>query len=152
MKIGSLSSDIPSIFLFMEKTQSPKLTSMKDPEPYIVAEAIGAFALNNRIRELELNLPCCKSITFPCLTMVGTTPIFYKIIVTAALSQAVQTGAYPEIETRVLRVIFLPFSEGMVSAEQTRDLAMNFNFTLHLKNSWETETGWKQELSLQSCF
>jgi hypothetical protein len=28
---------------------------------------------------------------FPCLTMVGITPFFYKITITAALSKAVQS-------------------------------------------------------------
>ena len=37
--------------------------------------------------------------------MVGTSPIFYKITVTAALSKAIQTGSFPEIETFVLRYI-----------------------------------------------
>lgn len=89
---------------------------MKDPEPQVIAEAIAAFALNNRKRERDLNLPLCNSIMFPCLTMVGTTPVFYKITITAALSRAVQTGSYPETETRVLRYIpSLPRrnSEGM---------------------------------------
>lgn len=48
--------------------------------------------------------------------MVGTLPIFYKITATAALSQAVQARAYPEIETHVLRYVpALPRrnSEGM---------------------------------------
>ncbi|KAH9047120.1 hypothetical protein EDB84DRAFT_1673734 [Lactarius hengduanensis] len=81
------------------------LTSMKDPEPQVIAEAIAAFALNNRKRERDLNLPPCNSNMFPCITMAGTTPVFYKITVTAALSKAVQTGTYPETETRVLRYI-----------------------------------------------
>ena len=82
-----------------------KLTSMKDPEPQVIAEAIAAFALNNRKRERNLNLPPLQSIMFPCLTMVGTSPTFYQITVTTALSKAVQTGVFPEIETRVLRYI-----------------------------------------------
>ncbi|KAH9047513.1 hypothetical protein EDB83DRAFT_2403651 [Lactarius deliciosus] len=36
---------------------------------------------------------------FPCLIMVGTTPVFYTIIVTAAPSKAVRTGTYPETRT-----------------------------------------------------
>ncbi|KAH9047116.1 hypothetical protein EDB84DRAFT_1462794 [Lactarius hengduanensis] len=92
------------------------LTSMKDPEPQVIAEAIAAFALNNRKRERDLNLPPCNTIMFPCITMAGTTPVFYKTTITAALSKAVQTGTYPETETRVLRYIpALPHrnSEGM---------------------------------------
>ena len=106
--------DDNEILLLLQEDK--KLTSMKDPEPQVIAEAIAAFALNNRKRERDLNLPSCKSIMFPCLTMVGTTPVFYKITITAALSKAVQTGTYPEAETRVLRYIpALPRrnSEGM---------------------------------------
>jgi hypothetical protein len=79
--------------------------SMKDPEPQVIAEAIAAFALNNRKRERDLHLPLRNSIMLPCLTMASTSPIFYKITVTTALSKAVQTGSFPEIETRVLRYI-----------------------------------------------
>lgn len=80
--------------------------------------AIAAFSANNQKRELDLNLPRLDSIMFPCLTMVGTLPLFYKITVTAALSTDVQTGAYPEIETRVLRYVpGLPRREGMRSLQ-----------------------------------
>ena len=106
--------DDNEILLLLQEDK--RLTSMKDPEPQVIAEAIAAFALNNWKRERDLNLPLCNSIMFPCLTMVGTTPVFYKITITAALSRAVQTGSYPETETRVLRYIpSLPRrnSEGM---------------------------------------
>ena len=74
------------------------LTSMKDPEPQIIAEAIAAFALNNQKRECDLYLPLCDSIMFPYLTI------------------AVQTGTFPEIETHFFCYIpALPCrnSEGM---------------------------------------
>ena len=45
---------------------------------------------------------------FPCVTLVGTTLISYKITVTAALSIAVQAGNYPETEARLLRYIPTP--------------------------------------------
>ncbi|KAH9025945.1 hypothetical protein EDB85DRAFT_201627 [Lactarius pseudohatsudake] len=86
---------------------------MKDPEPQVIAKAIAAFALNNRKRERDPILP---PYMLPCLIIVGTTPVFYKIIITAALSKAVQTGTYPETEAHVLRYIpALPCknSEGM---------------------------------------
>ena len=100
------------LFLLQE---DKRLTSMNDPEPQVIAKAIAAFALNNRKQERKLNPPC-DSIMLPCLTMVGTMPIIYKVTVTATPSNAVQTGAYPEIETRVFRHIpGLPLrnSEGM---------------------------------------
>ncbi|KAM6494302.1 hypothetical protein JOM56_010663 [Amanita muscaria] len=108
--------DDNEILLLLLLQEGRRLTSMKDLEPQVIAEAIAAFTLNNRKRERDLNLPPCDSIMFPCLTMIGTTPVFYKITITAALSKAVQTGTYPETETRVLRYIpALPHrnSEGM---------------------------------------
>ena len=106
--------DKDEILLLLQEDK--RLSSMKDPEPQVIAEAIAVFAINNMTRERRLNLQPRDSITFPALTMVGTTPIFYKVTVTSALSKAVQTGTYPETETRVLRYIpALPGrnSEGM---------------------------------------
>jgi hypothetical protein len=76
-------------------------------EPQVIAEAIAAFAMNNMTRKYLLNpsLQPRDSMTFPALTMQRTTPTFYKITVTSALSMAVQAGIYPETETRVLRYI-----------------------------------------------
>jgi hypothetical protein len=82
-----------------------RLTSIKDPEPQVIAEAIAAFAMNNMSRERMLNLRPRDAITFPAITMAGTTPAFYKVTVTAALCKAVETGTYPKIETRVFRYI-----------------------------------------------
>jgi len=106
--------DDNEILLLLQEDK--RLTSMKDPEPQVIAEAIAAFAMNNMTRERQLNLQPRDIITFPALTMVGTTPAFYKVTVTAALSKAVQTGTYPEVETCVFRYIpTLPrrSSEGM---------------------------------------
>ncbi|KAH9071197.1 hypothetical protein EDB83DRAFT_2541838 [Lactarius deliciosus] len=106
--------DDNEILLLLQEDKG--LTNMADPEPQVIAGAIATFALNNRKRERQLNLPPRGSAMFPCLTMVGTSPIFYKITVTAALNKAVQTGTYPETETRILRYVpALPRrnSEGM---------------------------------------
>ena len=42
--------------------------------------------------------------------MLGTMLVFYKIVVTAALSEAVKTGTYPNVETSAFRFkpILLP--------------------------------------------
>ncbi|KAI9573420.1 hypothetical protein HD554DRAFT_868673 [Boletus coccyginus] len=106
--------DDNEILLLLQENE--RLTSMKDSEPQVIADAIAAFALNNWKRERDFHLPLRNSITFPGLTLVGTSPVFYKITVTATLSHAVQTGTFPEIETRVLpRIPVLPCrnSEGM---------------------------------------
>ncbi|KIM42619.1 hypothetical protein M413DRAFT_408518 [Hebeloma cylindrosporum] len=91
------------------------LPSTKDPEPQLIAGAIAAFAANNNKRERNSLTPL-DTIMFPGLTMCGTTPVFYKITVTSALSEAVQQGTYPNVETRVFRYVPDlpdPNSEGM---------------------------------------
>ena len=83
--------------------ENKRLGSTKDPEPQVIAEAIAAFETNNSKLECDLHRPPRELIAFPAMTMVGTTPMFYKVPVTSSLSKAVQTGTYPELETRVLR-------------------------------------------------
>ncbi|KAI0303850.1 hypothetical protein BC826DRAFT_965339, partial [Russula brevipes] len=72
------------------------------PEPQVIAEAIAAFAWNNRIRG-NYNLQPRNRAVIPAITMIGTHPTFYKIPVTTRLNQAVQGGFYPSTKTRVLR-------------------------------------------------
>ena len=105
--------------------EDKRLTSLKDPEAQVIAEAIAAFAVNNKVRVTSLNLPPLAVATIPAITMVGTYPIFYKITVTAQLSTAVQQGTYPEAETRVLRYIpILPRrqSQGMRPLENRAEI------------------------------
>jgi len=85
--------------------EDKRLTSVKDPEPQVIAEAIAAFALNNKVRQDSLCLSPLPSIIFPAITMVGTNPNFYKITVTVELSAAVQQGTYPTAETQVLKYV-----------------------------------------------
>ena len=70
-------------FLLLLLQEVKKLTSMIDQEPQVIAKAIAPFALNNRKREYGLDLFPCNSVMFPCFTMVGTMPVFYKIAITA---------------------------------------------------------------------
>jgi hypothetical protein len=67
---------------------------IRDPEPQLIAEAIANFHWNNRIR-VQLGESELDSMTFPCIAMIGTRPIFYLIPVTRNLSQAVNTSTYP---------------------------------------------------------
>jgi hypothetical protein len=88
--------------------------SAKDPEPQIVAGAIAAFQYNNRQHQSK-NLQPLDIMTIPCIAMIGTRPIFYKIPVTTALSDAVASALYPVNLTRVDRcaVSSRRASEGM---------------------------------------
>ncbi|KAI6139803.1 hypothetical protein BKA82DRAFT_15700 [Pisolithus tinctorius] len=72
-----------------------------DPEPQLIAEAIAAFAANNQTRQRTLNQPPLNSKVMAGITMKGTAPIFYKILVTAALAGSVASGVYPQVATTV---------------------------------------------------
>jgi hypothetical protein len=99
-----------------------------DPESQLIAEAIAAFQRNNHIRERDLLLPILEEMIFPAITLVGTSPVFYKIKVTVALNGAVIAGMYPAVETIVFRHIpRLPRrnGEGMKSLEN-RDMLIRY--------------------------
>jgi hypothetical protein len=87
------------ILLLIQEDKS--YIKFSDPEPQIIAEAIAAFQYNNDIRVEQLDLEDLQEYTFPCITMVGTYPVFYKIKVTKELDEAVRLGRYPKCETLV---------------------------------------------------
>ncbi|PBK99810.1 hypothetical protein ARMGADRAFT_1074657 [Armillaria gallica] len=70
-----------------------------------MGEAVAAYAMKNKIQVSSLRLTPLQDITFPAIAIVGTSPIFYKVTVTADLSNAVQQGTYPQAETTVLRYV-----------------------------------------------
>jgi len=72
-----------------------------DPEPQLIAEAIAAFAANNQTRQQTFSQPLLDSKIMAGITMKGTTPIFYKIKVTAELVTNVGGGVYPQAATTV---------------------------------------------------
>ncbi len=92
------------------------ISSARDPDPQVIAEAIATFQCNNRIRarlaESELD-----SMTIPCIAMIGTRPIFYLVPVTRKLSEAVSTGQHPLSPTVVKKCVAAShscrLSEGM---------------------------------------
>jgi hypothetical protein len=87
------------IFLLVQENKS--YVSFSDPEPQIIAEAIAAFQHNNNIRMDYPKLGVLREYTFPCITMVGTYPIFYKIKINEDLDDAVRLGKYPASGTVV---------------------------------------------------
>lgn len=82
--------------------------------------------------------------TIPCITMVGTRPIFYLVPVTKALSNAVATGQYPEAETTVVKCVTSlghnrRISEGMETPEYRRVAFERFlAFKALAKEHWQT--------------
>ncbi|KAF8905180.1 hypothetical protein CPB84DRAFT_1676753 [Gymnopilus junonius] len=91
----------------------------EDPQAQLIAEAIAAFTANNRTREQILGIPPLQSKVIAGITMTGTSPVFYKIKISAELVTAVGGGAYPNTQTIVyahLPVVPRPqrrLSEGM---------------------------------------
>jgi hypothetical protein len=74
--------------------EDKRMTSAKDPEPQVIAEAIAAFQENNKIRK-DYGLDPFNEMKIPCITMVGTFPRFYLVPVTIELSNCVKTSQYP---------------------------------------------------------
>jgi hypothetical protein len=72
-----------------------------NPVPQLVAEAIAAFHSNNVTREQTFGLPRLPSKVVPGITMKGTSPTFFKVLVTQELATAVMGGVYPTTETIV---------------------------------------------------
>jgi hypothetical protein len=85
-----------------------------DPEPQVIAEAIAAYQHNNQKRQ-RMGLSTLNTMTVPCITMIGTRPIFYLVPVTQELSDAVITGRWPEIETEVLKCVTVVGHNGQLS-------------------------------------
>ncbi|THV04066.1 hypothetical protein K435DRAFT_714828, partial [Dendrothele bispora CBS 962.96] len=69
-------------------------------EAQLVAEAVAAFAENNKNREASGLEPLAQKV-IPGITMIGTSPTFYKINVTRNLVDHVCCGTYPSDHTLV---------------------------------------------------
>jgi hypothetical protein len=101
--------------------QEDKTTvSVRDPEPQVIAEAIATFQCNNRIRA-RLGEPERNSMTIPCITMIGTRPIFYLVPVTRELSEAVATAQYPLSSTVVKKCVVASNSRRLSEGMETPD-------------------------------
>lgn len=75
-------------------TQEDKtVISNKIPEAQVIAEAIVTFQYNNDAR-VRLDMEPLETTIIPAITMIGTHLIFYKILVTQQLSDAVISGQY----------------------------------------------------------
>src|ERR1700733_13313243 len=75
-----------------------------DSEPQLFAQAVAAFQFHNRRLRLAgqsiINLRI-----IPGIIMIGTAPIFYKVNVTAALVECIETAQYPAQVTNVHKLV-----------------------------------------------
>ena len=130
-----------TIYLIIQEDKSHVNSS--DPEPQVIAEAIAAYQKNNNNRQIKLGLPPLHTMTIPCITMVGTRPIFYLMPVTQELSNAVSTGQWPSVETKVLKCITVAgrdhrLTEGMEVPEFRRVAFQHMTaFKAIAKSHWE---------------
>ena len=81
------------LILLLVQQHKPTFGS-SGPEPPVIAGAIATFQDNNRNRA-EMGLPTLDTMTIPCITVMGTRPLFYKVPVTQHLSDCVVTGQFP---------------------------------------------------------
>ncbi|KAI0364257.1 hypothetical protein BV20DRAFT_1039488 [Pilatotrama ljubarskyi] len=106
------------IILVVQEDKRFNSLKPRDPVPQLIAEAIAAFDYNNRLRVSAGHAPVDSKI-MPGIILVGTTPNFYKIPVTADLVRHVRYGTYPTEPTIVsAHVPTVPrplrrYSEGM---------------------------------------
>lgn len=94
--------------------------STRDPEPQVIAEAIATFQCNNRTRA-RLDQSELDSMTIPCITMIGTRPIFYLVPVTRELSEAVATAQCPLSPTVVKKCVVASNSGRLSEGMETPD-------------------------------
>ncbi len=81
-----------------------RTASGDDPEPRLIAGCIAAFRMNN-FRRSQSGLPPLERQVIPGIIMVGTAPIFYHMIVTAALIDALVTSTYPAEPTILFKCV-----------------------------------------------
>ncbi|KAJ7067818.1 hypothetical protein C8F01DRAFT_1364265 [Mycena amicta] len=89
---------------YMLLVQQDKRCLSAEIEPQLIAEAIAAHYVNNERRRL-LMLPPLATEVFAGIIMTGSAPIFYKIPVSEALLEAVETTQYPAHATVVSRFV-----------------------------------------------
>ena len=134
--------DRRSTILLVLRQEDQTIFNPSDPESQVIAEAIAAYQHNNQRRN-RMGLPTLNTMTVPCITMVGTRPTFYLVPVTRELSDAVITGQWPEVETKVLMCVTVAgrhrrLSEGMEVPEYRRVAFQRMlAFKAIAKSHWE---------------
>lgn len=131
-------TDNDTLLLLLQHDTAHVRTSDSSGEARLIAGAIAAFQANNNLRRSR-QLPLLEEIVFPGIVMFHACPVFYKIPVTRALSEAVAEGTYPGNATRVV-MCSVPFQqpgEGMeVTAFRRTALQYFIAFSALAKELW----------------
>lgn len=111
-------------------------------EAQIIAEAIAAYQHNSEEFESLSNVVYPDKYVFPCITMVGTYPVFYKIPITKTLSECVEKGTTPKEETIVFRCnpkeIDQPLTTGMLLKKDRKIIVRHFLAFKQIYQQWST--------------
>ena len=114
----------------------------KDPEPQLIAAAIAAFQANNTRRTRVLGQDAIDAKVMPGITMLGSSPAFYKIPVTKELAHAVALGQFPATPNVVyahLPAVPRParrLSEGMKPLDNRRHILACYEAFRQFVNWW----------------
>jgi hypothetical protein len=119
-----------TIKLLVQEDKSYQVSSSKsltntNPEAQVIAEAIGAFQENNKIK-MKFGKPIKENQLIPCITMLGTYPTFYLFTVTKKLADSVKNGEEPKNIT-VIKQYKIP----MFSLSFSDAILIN-NYKLHI--------------------
>ena len=107
-----------TVILLVQCSHEDKRYMEDDPIPQLVAKAIATFQHNNHIRQ-QSGLQPLDSKVVPGITMIGTSPIFFKVNVSADLLSSIEIGRFSRTATVVeMHIPEIPsppnrFSEGM---------------------------------------
>jgi len=102
--------------------EDKRFENPEDPKPHLIAEAIAAYHRNNFIRDGYSTSQFSVRLTkFPGITLVGTSPTFYKIKVTVELNGAVMGGNASCLCSRYTPRLPHRNSEGMKPLEKHYD-------------------------------
>ncbi|KAH9081500.1 hypothetical protein EDB83DRAFT_550814 [Lactarius deliciosus] len=93
-------SDSDDTLLLIQEDKARKTRRPNDPEAQLIAGAIAAFQRHNYRTRYYKRDPIVHKI-IPGITLLGTSPMFYKIPVTTQLAQCVELGLYPSETTIV---------------------------------------------------
>jgi hypothetical protein len=130
--------DEDDILLLVQEDKRHK--ERKDPEPQLIAEVIATLQANNTRRMRVLSQDAIGAKMMPGITLVGSSPTFYKIPVTKELAQAVALGSFSATPTVVyahLPAVHHParcVSEGMKPLDNRRHILSCYEAFRHFVN------------------
>jgi hypothetical protein len=106
--------------------------SSDNPEPQLIAEIIASFYQNN-FRRIRAGLPPLPRKLMPGITMVGTSPFFYRIPVLTQLLDALVTASFPEDETIVTKG---PLTSAWSKCQGSRKFCKSANILCDILSSY----------------